>query len=399
MQPIYRLCQVVLLLTFYACSPTETLTTPPEILSFDFGGVKIVSIQLDTQQRRIIVELPYQTSLVSLIPQIRTTEGATIIPQSGVSQNFNQKVYYTLTSAEGVKAIYTVEVKTSAQPNPVLVSVEKDTVEAGFDFTIQGKNLSKFTLDIKVFLQDAQQKETQLTHQLLDSTTVKLKTPIDLKVGAYQIKLHVKDKSTASTKPIYISYPAPQLKSIEKKNVLNSDTLWLSGEYLDVNKYQFLVELQSVSSRKLLNRVGEKANKIGFLLNTSVLPESYEVKLYNQTERKYNREKGFQIQVYSFNKPFVKEIQNPKAAYQKGETITLNTLNFTEASARFYQVSLLKGNQIYTQNGIYDSGKKQLIFSLPNTLEKGTYQISITLTEPSKSYQYTFDTDLQIAVN
>lgn len=399
MKHICQLFFIMSLAWLYACQSPQGLTTPPTILTFEMGGVKAVSSSIDQQQKIITIELPYQTSLTNLTPEIKVSDGASIVPKSGAPQNFTQKVYYTLTSADGVKAIYTVEVKTSAQPNPVLVSVEKDTVEAGFDFMIQGKYLSKFSLDIKVFLQDAQQKETQLTHQLVDSTTVKLRTPIDLTVGAYQIKLQVKDKSTVSTKPIYISYPAPQLKSIEKKNVLNRDTLWLSGEYLDVNKYQFLVELQSANSKRLVNRVGEKANKLGFLLTNTILPQSYEVKLYNQSERKYNREKGFQIQVYSFDKPFVKEIQTPKATYQKGEAISLKTLNFTEASARFYQVSLQKGNQIYTQNGIYDSGKKQLIFSLPNTLEKGTYEIRITLTEPSKSYQYTFDTDLQIAVN
>lgn len=398
MQPIYRLCYVVMMVLAYACHSPEDPTTPPEILSFDFGGVKVVSVQIDAQLKKVIVELPYQTSLVSLTPQIKTTEGTSIIPQSGVSQNFTQKVYYTLTSKDGVKVIYTVEVKTATQPNPEILSVEKDTVEAGFDFTIQGKNFGKFSLDIKVFLQDAQQKETQLTHQLVDTSTIRIKTPIDLSVGSYQVKLQVKDKSTLSTKRVYISYPAPQLKSLEKNNLLNTDTLWLSGQYLDINRYQFSLELQSGTTQKSINRVGVKSGKVGFLLNNTIFPQVYEVKLYNQTERKYNREKGFQLQVYAFDKPFVKEFQTLKESYQKGESIVLKTLNFTEASARFYQVSLQSGNRNYTQNGIYDSGKKLLTFSLPTTIEKGMYQVSLTLTEPSRSYSYGFDTDLQIAV-
>jgi hypothetical protein len=360
--------------------------------------VRVLSVQIDNQQKKIVVEVPYQTSLVRITPQIKVTDKASIVPLSGVPQDFTQKVYYTLSSKEGMKVIYSVEVKTSSQPNPEILSLEKDSVEAGFDFIIRGNNFGKFSLDVKAFLQDIQQKETQLLHQLIDSTTIKLKIPIDLGVGNYLIKLQIKSKSVFSEKRVFISYPAPQLKGLEKGNFLNTDTLWVLGKYIDASRYQFSAELQSNSSTKIINQVSQKADYLGFLLNPTVLPQAYEVKLYNQSERKYSREKGYQIQVYSFNKPFIKEIQSPKATYQKGETITLNTLNFTEASARFYQVSLQNGGKNYTQNGIYDSAKKTLTFSLPANIEKGTYKLSVTLTEPDRAYNYSFDTDLIIAV-
>jgi len=97
-------------------APSQTSTyiydtgAAPEnlILSFIFQGIDS-NTTINNDQNTIVVRIPHGISRNGLIPIIEIEEGATINPESGISQNFSNPVSYTVSSFTGQK-IYTVTV-------------------------------------------------------------------------------------------------------------------------------------------------------------------------------------------------------------------------------------------------------------------------------------------------
>ena len=139
-------------------------------------------------------------------------------------------------------------------------------------------------------------------------------------------------------------------------------------------------------------------NQLGFILPNYVTLGEYEVKIYNASEKKLSGTLATILNIYDPSLPFVTGILNTQAFYKKSEKLTFKTSNFEKLEARFYQVNLVGVAKTYIQNGIYDATKKTLSIELPDTIQAGTYAIHFSLYEPKQAINYSFQTDLQIAV-
>ena len=391
------LSQFCCFLMLLSCTKNNEPITPPQILQFELEGVKTLSTTIDPSTKTIIVEVPYQTSLSALIPKISIEDGARIVPASGLAQNFSQSVYYTL-SKNSNKLIYTVKLKVASQPKPEISQLKADTVEAGKDLSIIGKNYGKFALDIQTFLVDNENKESLLKHQLIDSTQIKLTTFIEQKVGFYRIKVKVRNQEAVSATKIWLAYPSPQLTVIPKSTLLKGDTLWLMGRFIDATKYTFLCELSNENAKYHLAMTKSLTNQLGFIIPNDVTIGEYGVKIYNASEKKLSGTMESQISIYDPSLPFVTGIINKQTFYKKSEKLSFSTINFEKMVARFYQVNMVGLGKTYIQNGIYDATQKTLSIELPDAIQAGMYAIHFSLSEPQKALNYSFQINLQIVV-
>ncbi len=396
--PMMRfLSQLCCFLLLFSCTKTTEPSTLPSIVSFAFEGVKTLSTTIDPSTQTITVEVPYQTSISALVPLIGLEAGVSIVPASGLTQNFSQAVYYTL-SKGGNRKIYTIKVIVANQPQPAITQLKSDTVEAGKDLSIMGKNFGKFALDIQAFLVDNQNKESLLRHQLIDSTQIKLITDIEQKVGFYHIKVKVKNQLVVSDAKVWVAYPSPQLTAIPKINLRKGDTLWLEGKYLDASQYRFLCQLQQLNTTYQLPMTKATGNQLGFIIPNYVTIGEYAVKIHNASEKKLSGTLAKSINIYDPSLPFVTSIVQPQVSYKKSEKLSFRTTHFEAIEARFYQVNLVGVAKTYIQNGIYDATQQTLSIELPDAIQAGSYVIHFSLSEPQKKIQYSFQTDLQIAV-
>ncbi len=394
MRFLSQLCCFFLL---FSCTKTTEPSTLPSIVSFAFEGVKAISTTIDPSTKTITVEVPYQTSLSALVPLIGLDAGVSIVPASGLAQNFAQDVFYTLAQGSN-KLIYTVKVKVANQPKPEISLIKSDTVEAGKDLSILGKNFGKFALDIQTFLIDNQNKESLLKHQLIDSTQIKLITDTEQSPGLYRIKVKVKNQMVVSDAKVWVAYPSPQLTAIPKINLRKGDTLWLEGKYLDASQYNFLCQLQHLNTTYQLPMAKATGNQLGFIIPNHVTIGEYAVKIHNASEKKLSGTLAKSINIYDPSLPFVMSIVQPQAFYKKSEKLSFLTSHFEAIEARFYQVNLVGVAKTYIQNGIYDATQQTLSIELPDAIQAGSYAIHFSLSEPQKKIQYSFQTDLQIAV-
>ncbi len=391
------LSQLCCFLLLFSCTKTTEPSTPPSIVSFAFEGVKALSTTIDPSTQTITVEVPYQTSISALVPLIGLEAGVSIVPASGLTQNFSQAVYYTL-SKGGNRKIYTVKVIVANQPQPAITQLKSDTVEAGKDLSILGKNFGKFALDIQAFLVDNQNKESLLRHQLIDSTQIKLTTAIEQSPGLYRIKVKVKNQSVVSDANVWVAYPSPQLTDIPKINLLKRDTLWIEGKYLDASQYRFLCQLQHQNTTYQLPMSKVTGKQLGFIIPNYVTIGEYAVKIHNASEKKLSGTLAKSINIYDPSFPFVMNIVQPQTFYKKSEKLTFSTINFEKIGVRFYQVNLVGVAKTYIQNGIYDTTQKTLSIELPDAIQAGMYAIHFSLSEPRGAINYSFQTDLQITV-
>jgi methionine-rich copper-binding protein CopC len=386
------------ILIFGACDDKNVFEATPQIISFRFADVKTNELKIDESKKTIFISLPFNTNVSALIPKIEITQGATVIPASGLAQNFQKPVFYTLITKDGQKTIYKVVINLAVQPTPEITQIDKDSVEAGFDFALVGKNFGTFGLDVQTFLLDPSNNEIKVKNRLIDSTKINVSTDLATKPGVYNLKLKVKNKEIISTQKFWITYPSPQVTAVEKQFFTHLDSLWLTANYVDVSKHKIRLQLENNGNKLNLECVKAIGSKLCFVLPINMAVNAYSVHLHNQTLNKLSRETNFKVEVFDYSKPYINGIINPKNAYKKEETIDFKTLNFEKIDARFYKISLIGTDKTMIQNGIYDPVKKTLRLNLPNTLVKGNYRLEFALYNPTGNVNYAFKSDITLQI-
>lgn len=87
-----------------------------KILSFKFVSPEVEAV-ITENAKTIVAVVPYGTDVTALVPAITISDKATILPASGVPQDFTNPVTYTVTAEDDSKVNYTVTV-TMVEPTP-----------------------------------------------------------------------------------------------------------------------------------------------------------------------------------------------------------------------------------------------------------------------------------------
>ncbi|MDR1984756.1 MAG: Ig-like domain-containing protein, partial [Prevotellaceae bacterium] len=127
---------------------TVRLADPPPsnenlIISFTLPG-QIGNTIIDNDSRTVTVQMPVGVSLVSLIPSIYISQGATISPSADAIRDFSNPVTYIVTSASGISAVWVVEVQQGSPDEGLLFSFISGTQI----FHIENKTLGLGRVDI-----------------------------------------------------------------------------------------------------------------------------------------------------------------------------------------------------------------------------------------------------------
>lgn len=118
------------LVTFTSCEKEEETTTgngEGKILSFTFSGITGVTASINNESKEIYVFVPAGTSLVSLVPQITVSEGASVAPLSGAAQNFSTPVNYVVKTSNGENVTWVVYVLAGGASDVVFVNTNITT--------------------------------------------------------------------------------------------------------------------------------------------------------------------------------------------------------------------------------------------------------------------------------
>ncbi len=386
------------ILCIYSCQKEDTFVAKPELLSFSFLQIPSAKINIDAGQQSVTVVLPYGTLINDLIPDLKVSEGVSIVPASGISQDFQRPVYYTLSSQTGTKVIYKVIVSTEQQASPEIVSLSTLEVEAGESLKVKGKHFGRFALGVKTYLLDSLSKSYLLSNQFQDSSELSIHIPYTQALGRYLVQVNVEGKSVVSKESIRVRYPRPQLKSLLSYHVLQGDSLKVSSLYTDTKKYRFTMVLRSGGNQhELLAETDSDGNLYG-LPSRAVAAGDYELKLLNKTEQKESSWSTSKIRIYDASKPFISGIKSERVAYVSGDTLSFKTLNFKQLATRFYQVSLKSASQSYHINGLYHPTEGVLSVHLPANMKKGIYGVCVNFLDSTQGILYGIEIDKKINV-
>ncbi|MDR2064387.1 MAG: DUF5018 domain-containing protein, partial [Prevotellaceae bacterium] len=85
------------------------LNSEAYIITFTIPG-QVGNTIIDADEAKVIVTMPYDTDITNLVPSITVSDYASILPSSGVAQDFTSAVTYTVTAQDGTIKIWNVSV-------------------------------------------------------------------------------------------------------------------------------------------------------------------------------------------------------------------------------------------------------------------------------------------------
>ncbi len=281
---------VVLLVIGVSCQKKEVLSSEKSIISFKLSENQLIDIKIEQATGVISITLPYGSNPKKLTPIIEFSDKATLVPASGIGQDFSKPVYYTLTAEDGSKVIYTVKLSVAPQPPPAIATFDKDTLDAGQNLRIVGRYFGSFVLDVAVNLVNSTGQKSILSVKEMDSTFIVVEIPIDTPPGNYRCSVQVKELSSVSPQGLIVALPAPTIRSVSKLHLLQGDTLWIAASHTDVASYAYQLYLQgSGANSDIVIPLAKEiisSQRLGFLIPNQMPPNIYSIRLFNQTQQK-----------------------------------------------------------------------------------------------------------------
>ena len=86
------------------------------MIIFKFPSLTDVSGVVDLEKNTVVVDVPFGTNVTNLIPSMVISPKATVLPDSGVGQDFTNPVVYKITAEDGSTQDYTVTVNVLPKP-------------------------------------------------------------------------------------------------------------------------------------------------------------------------------------------------------------------------------------------------------------------------------------------
>ena len=113
------------------CQQTVTISAPlsgaNDIIAFDVPG-QVGDENIDDTGKTVNLTVPFGTDVSGLVPTIGISAFASINPQSGVPQNFNSPVQYTVTAENNDPQVWTVTVNIATDTEAPVVTCPADIV-------------------------------------------------------------------------------------------------------------------------------------------------------------------------------------------------------------------------------------------------------------------------------
>lgn len=98
-------------------------STANSITAFDFNAISpTITGTVNEGNHTVALTVPYGTSVTSLVPTISLSSGASVSPNTGISQDFTSPVTYTVTAEDGVTTQQYVVTVSVASPSSYIIT-------------------------------------------------------------------------------------------------------------------------------------------------------------------------------------------------------------------------------------------------------------------------------------
>lgn len=163
----------------YSVTVNVAANTAKDITSFEFRDLNNVAYGEDGNN--IIINVPFGTDVTALTPTIVIT-GASVCPDSNVSQDFSSPVTYTVTAADGSTQDYLVKVIVNDPSDLTMLSSAIITAQNKYDAAVDGNLPGQYPAPLKANLQTAINTASAITpafpQSVVDASVVTLNTAV-----------------------------------------------------------------------------------------------------------------------------------------------------------------------------------------------------------------------------
>lgn len=127
----------------------EAPSDAKDIVSFSFNNLSpAVAGVIDQGRREITITVPHNQDVTSLVPAINHLQGSSILPASGIAQDFTNPLEYTTTATDGSTKTYSVTVENANQLPKIITGITNNTA------VDQALNTS-YNVDLSSIFEDA----------------------------------------------------------------------------------------------------------------------------------------------------------------------------------------------------------------------------------------------------
>ena len=393
-----KIIPIALIILLNGCREKENLPSQKEVVSFVIKNVS-GTVTIDHKSGDINMVVPYGTVRTNLVPEIKISDGASIVPRSFVAQDFTKPVYYTVTGPDGSKRIYKVTLDLASQPFHEILALSRDTIQAGDTLGVIGLNFGTFALAITTQLKEKiSGEETSVPFKLLDSTRILMLLPPTLNASNYNVVI-VKNKIRKISKiTVNVRIHNPVITALRKSHLMQGDTLVIAGNFILPEQYNYRILLTGEKDFTVVPIVSQEG-RLAAITATNIVPGAYNLALINTTERTTSMVFSQKIVIYDGQLPFVTGIVDPKKSYDKGTNVRFKTTNFSNINARFFSVQMISKNSQYVQNGIFSKTDQLLSINIPPDIPSQQYQIKVNFLNDSGDSVYEVELNDQIIIN
>jgi hypothetical protein len=354
--------------------PEPTKSSAKAIASFKFTALNPeVTGTVTESQKTVSATVLKGTNVTSLVPTIAISDKATMLPASGVAQNFSSPVTYTVTAEDGTKQEYVVTVVVSEsvtfEVDEIDTELQQDDIliVAGSGFGAAANNKIVFT-----------NLSTGTTYEYTSASgstadMLYFKVAADLPKGEYSITVLVGTQSLELEQTIEVIAHSPVITNVNKTSVLPKENILITGKYFVNGQNEVFLSQDGFTFELAI--IEESSTSITAKVPENIFEGDHTLSVTTDGVETYYNEVDINVGVAPTT-PVITNID--KVSYSRGETIVITGTNLKKIgfASNLNFVPFISGTTM-VRSGIANAAGTQVTYTIPNDFPLGTYLISV----------------------
>lgn len=365
----------------------EVKSSEKQIITFKFPGLSPeIEAEINEEEKTISAEVPHDTDVTALEPEVIISDEATVSPTSGTATDFTNEVDFTVTAENGSTAVYKVTV-TKLPPEMKIFPIGGSlTRQRGKMFVITGEHFTAGEMEVYLYNDDHEYK-MNIVEQSETSLTVGIIHEMEL--GEYNVKVTDGETVLIAPEVLTIEVESPKVTSISKTEVLPGEGFTITGEFFAADESDNDVYLGNYK----LNIISASTTSLEVEVPGSLDPGDYTLRVVSYGKSFYYNAEDVTV-LPDPDSPFISSIN--ALTFTRGETIIITGQNLKKPAVAT-NINFMPADEsgpTIVRSASANAEGTEVTYVIPNDFTTDTYKIVIEV-----DFNYSNEYEESITIN